>query len=106
MEGKLTGVAFMDDDKELVAGGIVLAIGLTEGTIDIDSVLSEELETMVLPGESSEAAGEVSCAGNLFWYSVDSGLPRLLIGNKEASVEGLTISELGDVLNCNDSSRG
>jgi len=96
----------MDDDKELVAGGIVLATGLTEGTIDIDSVLSEELETMVLPGESSEAAGEVSCAGNLFWFSLDSGLPRLLIGNKEASVEGLTISELGDVLNCNDSSRG
>lgn len=59
MEGKLMGVSFMDDDKELVAGGIVLATGLTEGTIGIDSVLSEELET----GESSEAAGEVACSG-------------------------------------------
>ena len=96
----------MDDDKELVAGGIVLVTGLTEGTIDIDSVLSDELDTVVLRGESSEAAGEVACTGNFFWFSVDSGLPRLLIGNKEASVEGLTMSELGDVLSCNDSSRG
>ena len=97
----------MDDDKELVAGGIVLAPGLTEGTIDIDSVLSEELETVVLPRESSEAAGDqVVCTGNLFWFSVDSGLPRLVIGYKEASVEGLTMSEVGDVRSCNDSSRG